>query len=105
MMKVPAVLENPADRSREGGAVRKWMLVSALVMLIPLVVLAAAADVLVARFDGGIGVDPVSGISTAAPCSATAPCPVANVVRGVAPGGIPWHIGDFHARVRQDGHI
>jgi hypothetical protein len=81
------------------------MLVSALLMLIPLVVVAAAPEVLVARFDGGIGVDPVSGMSTAAPCSVAAPCPVANVVRGVPPGGIPWHIGDFHARVRQDGHI
>jgi hypothetical protein len=81
------------------------MLVSALVMLIPLVVLAAAPEVLVARFDGGIGVDPVSGMSTAAPCSVAAPCPVANVVRGVAPGGVPWHIGDFHARVSTTGHI
>jgi hypothetical protein len=80
--------------------VKKWMLASALVSLIPLVVLADADDVFVARFDAGIGVDPVSGMS-----STTPPVPLANVVRGVAPGGAPWHIGEFHASVRKDGHI
>ena len=79
---------------------KKWMLVSALAVLVPVVVLADSDEGFVARFDTGIGVDPVSGMS-----SATPPAPVANVVRGVAPGGAPWHIGEFHASVRKDGHI
>jgi len=84
----------------KGGTVSKWMIVSVLMASIPLVVLADADDVFVARFEAGIGVDPVSGIS-----SGTPPAPVSNVVRGVAPAGAPWHIGEFHARVRKDGHL
>jgi hypothetical protein len=79
---------------------KKWMLVSAFVAFMPLAISAGADDAFVARFDAGIGVDPVAGMT-----SATPPAPVANVVRGVAPGGLPWHIGAFHARVRKDGHI
>ena len=57
---------------------KTWTLV-ALLLLVPPVFL-RADETLVARFDGGIGVDPVSGLSSGAP--------VPNVVRGVAPGGI-----------------
>jgi hypothetical protein len=74
---------------------KTWTLV-ALLLLVPPVFL-RADETLVARFDGGIGVDPVSGLSSGAP--------VPNVVRGVAPGGIVWHIGEFHARVDHTGHI
>jgi hypothetical protein len=70
--------------------VKKWMLVSALVALIPLVAVADTTPAFVAEFDGGIGVNPISGT---------------NTVRGVAPGGLPWYIGGFRARVRKDGHI
>ncbi len=53
---------------------------------------AMAADKLV-RFDGGIGVNPVSA------------GPAANVVRGVSPGGFPWVIRDLKATVGVDGSV
>jgi hypothetical protein len=76
---------------------KKWILVSALVSTVPMVVWADHDDTLV-RFEGGIGVDPVSGIS-----SSNAPTP--NTVRGVSPGGAPWHIRDLSAEVSVSGHI
>jgi hypothetical protein len=48
-------------------------------------------------FDGGIGVDPVSGISAGAP--------VANVVRNVGPGGAPWRIAKLSASIDVSGRI
>lgn len=57
---------------------------------------ALAADVNV-QFDGGIGVDPVSGISAGAP--------VLNTVQGVPPGGRPWVIRKLRATVFVDGSI
>ena len=71
-----------------------------LLMIVPLLALATfrlAADDSLLRFDGGIGVDPVSGI--------TAGAPVLNVVRGVAPVGAPWVIRRLEADVRIDGRI
>ncbi len=79
---------------------RRPLLVLALVALLPIVVLADADDVFVARFTAAIGVDPIAGVTAATP-----PMLAMNVVRGVAPGGAPWHIGRFEARVRRDGHI
>jgi len=57
----------------------------------------SADDVLV-RFNGGIGVDPVSGITSTG-------APALNVVRGVPPGGFPWVIKRLRADVRVDGRI
>jgi hypothetical protein len=57
---------------------------------------AMAAGPLV-RFDGGIGVDPVSGIAAGAP--------VLNTVHGVPPGGRPWVIATLKATVKEDGSI
>ncbi|HWC73835.1 MAG TPA: hypothetical protein VG454_07840 [Gemmatimonadales bacterium] len=57
----------------------------------------AAQDLLVA-FDGGIGVDPASGVT---PTGGAA----LNVVRGVSPGMFPWRISRLHANVHVDGHI
>jgi hypothetical protein len=53
----------------------------------------AAADERLVRFQGGIGVIParVGG--------------VANVVRGVNPGGQPWRISSLSADIRVDGRI
>jgi hypothetical protein len=53
----------------------------------------AAADERLVRFDGGIGVIPsrVGGL--------------ANVVRGVSPGGQVWVISRLNADVRTDGRI
>jgi hypothetical protein len=62
---------------------------------------AAAADSL-AKFDGGIGVIPVSsGVGT----GATAEVVNRNIVRGVQPAGQIWVIADLRARVDHDGRI
>jgi hypothetical protein len=64
--------------------------------------LAAVADDSVARFKGGIGVDPVSsGVGTAA----TATVVNRNIVRGVQPPGQVWRIADLVADVKADGSI
>jgi hypothetical protein len=57
----------------------------------------AMADDSLVRFDGGIGVDPVSGIVSNAPAP--------NVVRGIPPGGFPWVIKRLRAEVKADGRI
>lgn len=59
---------------------------------------AFASDDTLVRFKGGIGVDPVAGIDNAG-------MPVANMVRGVPPGGRAWVIRDLDARVGNDGSI
>lgn len=61
----------------------------------------ATADDRLVRFDGGIGVIPVSStVSNAATGDA-----VRNDVRGVQPGGQPWVISRLAADVRTDGRI
>ena len=58
-----------------------------------------------ARFEGGIGVIPVSnGVGPVNP-DGTFPNAKLNVVRGVPPGGGPWRIGDLRADVSADGRI
>jgi len=57
----------------------------------------ATADDSLITFDGGIGVDPVSGIASNAPAL--------NVVRGISPGGFPWVIKRLRADVQVDGQI
>lgn len=49
------------------------------------------------RFEGGIGVIPVTGVAANGAVTL-------NVVRGVSPAG-PWRIGALQATVRPDGHI
>ncbi len=49
------------------------------------------------RFDGGIGSQPFA--------AGAGGVPVANDVKGIAPGGRPWPIGDLSATVRVDGTI
>jgi hypothetical protein len=57
-----------------------------------------AADGLV-KFDGGIGVIPVSRVNPATGLG------VPNTVLGVNPGGQPWVIGRLQATVFDDGRI
>jgi hypothetical protein len=57
------------------------------------------------EFDGGISVIPVSRVSTGAAGDPAAGLPVSNIVHGVSPGGQPWVISRFRARVKDDGHI
>ena len=53
------------------------------------------------RFVGGIGVNPVSNITGSGGTTAV----VANVVRGVSPGGLIWVIRNLDAKVDVSGHI
>ncbi len=62
---------------------------------------AALADDSLVRFEGGIGVNPVSSVAgTAATGDATR-----NVVRGVSPGGQPWVISRLSVNVKENGRI
>ena len=58
-----------------------------------------------ARFEGGIGVIPVSNGAGAVNPDGTFPNVRLNVVRGVNPGGGPWRIADLRADVYTDGRI
>jgi hypothetical protein len=60
---------------------------------------------LLARFDGGIGVIPVSNGAGPANPDGTLPNVRLNVVRGVNPGAGPWRIGSLRADVDQYGRI
>jgi len=59
---------------------------------------------LLARFDGGIGVQPVANVAGPANPDGTFPNVKQNIVRGVLPGG-PWRIADLRADIRTDGRI
>src|SRR2546422_91347 len=54
------------------------------------------------RFEGGIGVDPVSSGQGTDPTATTV---TRNIVRGVQPPGQIWRIEDLSANVKTDGHI
>jgi hypothetical protein len=62
----------------------------------------ASADDRLVRFDGGIGVIPVSSAPGPAPTAATVN---RNIVRGVQPPGQIWVIRELRADVRTDGSI
>jgi len=64
--------------------------------------LCASADNTVAKFKGGIGVDPVSSAPGPAATAATVN---RNIVRGVQPPGQLWTISDLAAVVTTDGRI
>ena len=57
------------------------------------------------RFDGGIGVIPVSNGAGPANPDGTFPNVKLNVVRGVLPGAGPWRIADLRADIDTDGRI
>ena len=61
-------------------------------------------DVL-ARFEGGIGVVPVSNGAGPVNPDGTFPNVKLNVVRGVFPGAGPWRIAELRADVDTDGRI
>ena len=58
-----------------------------------------------ARFDGGIGVIPVSNGAGPANADGTLPNVRLNVVRGISPGAGPWRIADLRADVDTSGRI
>jgi hypothetical protein len=75
----------------------------ALVLVLSVVgPLAAVAEDALARFEGGIGVIPVS--SAPGP-DLTATTVNRNIVRTVQPPGQIWRIADLEATVERDGHI
>src|SRR2546428_2214030 len=57
------------------------------------------------RFEGGIGVHPVSNVSGAANADGSFPNVTRNVVRGVNPAGQLWVIANLRADVKTDGRI
>ena len=59
---------------------------------------AALADDSLVRFEGGIGVNPVSSATDAGVAAR-------NIVRGVLPGGQPWVISRLSADVKENGRI
>ena len=58
-----------------------------------------------ARFEGGIGVIPVSNGAGAMNADGTFPNVKLNIVRGVNPGAGPWTIADLRADIQTDGRI
>jgi hypothetical protein len=65
----------------------------------------AQGNDIIARFDGGIGVIPVSNVAGPANPDGTFPNARQNVVRGVPPGAGPWRIADLRAEVDITGRI
>src|SRR4051812_39847293 len=61
-------------------------------------------DVL-ASFDGGIGVIPVSNGAGPVNADGTFPNVKLNVVRGVSPAAGPWRIAELRADIGTDGRI
>lgn len=59
----------------------------------------------IARFDGGIGVIPVSNVAGPVNLDGTFPNARLNVVRGVNPGAAPWRIADLRGEVDAAGRI
>jgi hypothetical protein len=53
------------------------------------------------RFDGGIGVDPISNVVVTGATTTVSP----NVVRGISPSGQIWRIADLDANVNEEGRI
>ena len=53
------------------------------------------------RFDGAIGVDPISNVVVTGTTTTVTP----NVVRGISPAGQIWRIADLDANVSTDGRI
>ncbi len=53
------------------------------------------------RFEGAIGVDPISNVTVSGTTTTVSP----NVVRGISPAGQIWRIANLDASVSQDGHI
>jgi len=58
-----------------------------------------------ARFEGGIGVIPVSNGAGPANPDGTFPNVKLNIVRGVPPGAGPWRIADLRADIDVNGRI
>jgi hypothetical protein len=78
--------------------------IAALLVVGGVAVASASQRDVLARFDGGIGVIPVTGGAGTPDANGTFPNVKVNVVRGVSPAG-PWRIADLKAAVDSDGGI
>jgi len=78
--------------------------IAALLVVGGVAVASARERDVLARFDGGIGVVPVTGGAGTPDANGTFPNVKVNVVRGVSPAG-PWRIADLKAAVDSDGGI
>ena len=67
--------------------------------------LSVSADDSLVKFQGGIGVHPVSNVAGTANADGTFPNVTRNIVRGVNPAGQIWVIADLRANVKADGSI
>lgn len=65
----------------------------------------AVGDDSLAKFRGGIAVNPVSSAAGVANADGTSPNVNRNVVRGINPPGQIWRITDLSADISVDGHI
>jgi hypothetical protein len=79
--------------------------VAAIVMVLGIVGVSAHERDALARFEGGIGVIPVSNGAGPANPDGTFPNVKLNIVRGVPPGAGPWRIADLRADVDPEGRI
>ena len=78
------------------------LLVLALAAFTPLSVW---ADDSLVRFEGGVGVHPVSNVSGTVNADGSFPNVTRNIVRNVNPAGQIWIIADLRAKVKADGSI
>ena len=78
------------------------VLLFALPLLLALLPVAALSDDSLVKFDGGIGVIPISNVLVAADGTITV---VRNIVRTVNSAGQIWVIADLQADVKADGRI
>jgi len=78
--------------------------IAAFLVLGAVVATSAREPNVLAKFDGGIGVIPVTGGAGTPDANGTLPNVKLNVVRGVSPAG-PWRIANLNAVVEADGHI
>jgi len=78
------------------------LLALTLVALIPLS--GVANDALV-KFEGGVGVHPVSNVAGTPNVDGSFPNVTRNIVRGVNPAGQIWVITDLRAKIEVDGSI
>ncbi|HEY6001438.1 MAG TPA: hypothetical protein VIV57_01110 [Anaeromyxobacter sp.] len=67
--------------------------------------LPAVAEDSLARFEGGIGVVPVSSVAGTQNANGTFPDVNRNDVRGTPPGGQPWVIASLSVDVKTDGRV
>ena len=80
------------------------MLFAASLLAVTVISSAMAGEILL-KFNGGIGVVPVSSVAGTQNADGTFPNANRNDVRGILPGGQPWVIESLNADVMDEGRI